>query len=468
MLEVFTSVKDTLIRTSVISKEEMMEILTKIDQIIEQNDQQEINELFEENYSVDIANVLEDLNDQQLEALIALLNPEQLALIIEESQWKMQHAILQLLSDQTIIEVFKYMDPDDIADVLGETKIVRRKALLGGMNSPDAYNIRALLKYAEDTAGGIMTTQYISLRETMTVADALVKIKLIGPKTEVIETIFTMNDEYRLTGKVDLRDILTNTDDTKLIEILDSDVISVRPEMDQEEVALLVSKYDLKVVPVVNNKGALLGIITVDDIIDVIVDEQTEDLLMISGVDKDEKIDNTVLESLKSRLPWLLINLITAFVASATVGAFEDVINQVVALAAAMTIITGMGGNAGSQTLSVMIRSIALGKVNFKEDWKLVIKEVLLGLIDGAVTGFIAGLVLYFRYHNIWLGVIIILGMICNLMIAGFFGFLIPLILKKLNFDPAISSSIFLTTATDVGGFFVFLGLAKIFLPLLL
>lgn len=444
-----------------------MEIMENIKLVITSDNYQDVLDLFENNYPIDIASSVEELEDDEFIAFINKLKAEELALLIEESEEEQQYRILNLMDNDKIISIFDYMSPDDITDILGMFKVSLRKEILGKMRSGDSATIKRLLSHDKETAGGIMTTQYIALRETLTVKDALNKIRIIGPRTEVIETIFIMDEKYRLTGTVDLRDIFTSLETTVLKEIMDSEVISVLSSVDQEEVALLVSKYDLKAIPVVNSKNVILGIITVDDIIDVIIEEQTEDMLKISGVDKDERIDNTVLESVKSRLPWLLINLATAFIASATVSAFEDVINKVVALAAAMTIITGMGGNAGSQTLSVMIRSIALGKVDLKEDWSLVIKEICLGLIDGLVTGVIAGAVLYFHYKNIWLGVIIVMGMVANLVIAGFAGFLIPLLLKKLNFDPAISSSIFLTTATDVGGFFIFLGLARLFLPLI-
>lgn len=198
------------------------------------------------------------------------------------------------------------------------------------------------------------------------------------------------------------------------------------------------------------------------------VEEHTEDMLKLGGVSKEENIDTTLGESIKMRLPWLLINLLTAFLASFTVGIFESTIEQVVALAAAMPIVTGMGGNAGTQTLSIMVRSIALGEIKLKDTFKLLLKEVFLGIINGAVTGALTGIVLYFIYGNMYLGLIIFASMIGNLIIAGFFGFIIPLILKSCHADPALASTIFLTTATDVFGFFIFLGLSKIFLPLLL
>jgi len=194
-------------------------------------------------------------------------------------------------------------------------------------------------------------------------------------------------------------------------------IIFVHPEVDQEEVALLVSKYDLKAIPVVNKNKSLLGIITVDDIIDVIVEEHMEDILRLGGVSEEERINTTLRTSIKRRLPWLLINLVTAFLTAFTVGLFEEVIVQVVALAIVMPIISGMGGNAGTQTLSVVIRSVALGEVDLKKNWKLVLKEIFLGAINGGVTGLITGVILYMIYGNIYLGLIVVISMIGNLVI---------------------------------------------------
>lgn len=428
----------------------------------------ELKELLDSQYSVDIATALDEIEQEDLALIISLLTPAEVASIIEESNEELQKRILEPIDVSVAIQVFTYMSTDDIADLLGILNTNQRKNFLKHMKERDSKEVQMLLGFDSDSAGGIMTTQYISLRSDLTIKDAFVKIRTIGPRTEVIETIFIVSQYNELIGTADLRDVLIAPDDSILEDITNENVLFVYPETDQEEVSLLVSKYDLKAIPVVNKKHIILGIITVDDIIDVIVEEQTEDLLMLSGVSKDEEVGSPVAISIKRRLPWLIVNLATAFLASFTVGLFEDVIVQVVALAATMPIVAGMGGNAGTQTLSIVIRSIALGNVDIKKDWKYAFNEVALSFVNGSVTGLITGFVLYIRYSNLFLSLIIFIAMIGNLVIAGFFGFLIPLLLKKLKLDPAVSSSIFLTTATDVGGFFIFLGLAKVFLPQLL
>ncbi|MBQ5783106.1 MAG: magnesium transporter, partial [Oscillospiraceae bacterium] len=263
-------------------------------------------------------------------------------------------------------------------------------------------------------------------------------------------------------------DILVEKNDTTLEEIMYDNIVSVPADMDQEEVSHIVSKYDLKVVPVVNRKNSLLGIITVDDIIDVLFEEQTEDILKMAGVGTEEDVDNTVMKSVKMRLPWLVTNLFTAFMSSTVISIFEGTIAQVTALAAAMPIVAALGGNAGNQTLSLVIRNITLGELTLKEDWKLVTKEIALAFINGLVVGVLTGAILALRYQNLYLGVIMVGAMLVNIIIAGVCGFFIPLVLKAFGVDPALASSIFLTATTDICGFLVFLGLAKIFLPLLL
>lgn len=445
-----------------------MERLEVLIDILLKSDKNALNEFLDNMHPIDVAIILEELESEDLLRFHQLVDNERMAEILEQADEKLQVKILTLLDLGVIIKLFSFMSNDDVADILGNLPFRIRKDLLKMMKKNDTAKLEELLGYAEDSAGGIMTTEYIALRGDLTTSEALKKVRQIGPKTEVIETIFVLNNKRELVGTADLRDILLAPEDSQLYEIMDENIIFVHPEVDQEQVALLVSKYDLKAIPVVNQKKGLIGIVTVDDIIDVIVEEQTEDMLRLGGVSEEEEVDSTLVTSIKKRLPWLFINLATAFLASFTVGLFEDVISQVVALAAAMPIVAGMGGNAGTQSLSVVIRSIALGELELKKDWKLIFKEVSLGMINGAATGALTGLILYMKYGNLYLGLIIFIAMIGNLVIAGFFGFLIPLVLKAFDVDPALASAIFLTTATDVFGFFLFLGLAKVFLNLLI
>lgn len=418
--------------------------------------------------TVDLAWQLSNYDDDELKELCQKLDDEELAGILEESELKTQLRMIKLLDNNRVLKLFGYMSKDDIVDILGETNVGKAKELINLMKEGDKKIIKQLLGYRDDCAGGIMTTEYIALNSNLIIEDAIKKIKEIAPRTELIDTIFVVNENKELIGTAELRDILVAPESQKLEEITNEHFVYVEPETDQEEVALLASKYDLTAIPVLNKKRAMLGIITIDDIVDVLVEEQTEDVLKMGGVAKEETLDSTLRESIKLRLPWLFVNLITAFLASMTVKSFESTIAQVVALSSIMSIITGMGGNAGTQTVSIIIRNIAMGKVELKDAWKLLGKQIFLGLINGAVIGLVTGIIVSIIYGNMYLGVIVLLSMTANLIISGICGILIPLILQKLKIDPALSSSIFLTTATDVLGFFVFLSLAKVFLPYLI
>ncbi|VWL85292.1 magnesium transporter [Oceanivirga miroungae] len=431
---------------------------------------EEIHDYLEEVHDVDIAEYLEDIIDENEEILrvLSAVDNEEKAAIIEEADEELQVKILDLISEEEALEIFSYMSPDDIVDILGNLDFPKRKSLLSKMKRSDANKLRELLGYAPETAGGIMTTQYIAFKGDIKLKAILEKIKLMAPKTEYIETIFVQNEKGEVIGEADLRDILIMPEDTVLYDITDENIKYVYPEDDQEEVAQLVSKYGLKVVPVLSRKKVLLGIITIDDVVDVIQEENTEDILKLAGTSDDEDLETSLFDSIKKRLPWLMINLFTAFLASFTVGLFSSTINKVVALAAAMPIVSGMGGNAGTQSLAVTIRSIALGEYENNENLSISIKYVLVGLINGLILGIVCGFIVYFMFGLKYLSLVILLSMIGNCIIACLVGYLIPVVLKILNIDPAMASAVLLTTVTDVCGFFLFLGLATMFLDKLI
>lgn len=435
---------------------------------LEKKDTIQFNLLIKEMYPIDVADFLSANNDEILRGFLTNTNAEYQAKILEQANDKLQLRIIRLLDYSETVYLFQKMSKDDVTDTLEKLPTGLRKNILNQIQGSELTTIEELLNYSKDSAGGIMTTEFIALNSKLTIHQALEEIREIGPKTEVIELIFILNDDHQLIGTVDLRDILSTVSSQDLLSITNETILTVYPETDQEKVALLVSKYDLKAIAVVSNDNKLLGIITVDDIIDVIVEEHSEDLLRLGGIGGQLKSDGTVFYFVQRRIPWLLINLGTAFLAAFTVTLFENVIAQVVALASSMSIVTGMGGNSGNQTLSVVIRSIALGELELKESWKKVFKEIMIGILQGAIVGSLAGLILYFKVGNPMIGVIIFLAMIGNMMVASTLGFLIPLFLKKFNFDPALGSSILLTAATDVLGFFFFLGLASLFLPWLI
>ncbi len=427
----------------------------------------DLNSLTDELKLIDIAKTLSEYEDNQIVLLCTALTDEKLAMVLEHADENIQLKIISYLTNEKILKIFGYMQKDDIADILGMLKIYKRKELLNLMIEGDRKILTSLLGYKEDSAGGIMTTEFIIFKQDMTIKDTLKEIKKMAPKNELLDTLFIFDNTRKVVGTVELRDVLINDSDTILADISSKNFISVEPEVDQEEVAAMFRKYDLTVLPVVNKKQIILGIITVDDVMDVMVEEQTEDILKMGGVAKEETLNSTFWDSVKLRLPWLVINLLTAFLAALTVKAFEGTIAKVVALSSTMSMVTGMGGNAGTQTVSIIIRNIAMGNIELKDALPQLKKEILLGLVNGLVIGIITGIVVGMIYQSVYLGIIILLAMVGNLIVSGIFGLLVPLVLQKLKVDPALSSSIFLTTATDVLGFFIFLSLANLFISYL-
>jgi magnesium transporter len=312
-----------------------------------------------------------------------------------------------------------------------------------------------------------MTTSYLSVHEGAIVADCLEALLEKGSKIEQIQTLYVTGTNGMLVGYLDLREILSSGRDVPVGSIMKTTIVSIGPYDDQGKAAKLVARYDLNALPVVGG-GRLLGVITVDDVIDVIIDEYDENMLHLAGASMEETLASPLPMTIRMRLPWLLVNLLTAFLASFVVRIFEGTIEQVVALSAIMTIVSGMGGNAGSQTMAIAVRHLSREGVTQDGFRKALGKEIMAGALDGLVNGIVTGAVVTAMYGNPWLAVVVLVAMIGNMVIAGTAGLLVPVTLKRLGQDPAVSSSIFVTTATDVLGFLFFLGLAQAMLPLLM
>lgn len=428
-----------------------------------------INNYIEDQHDIDIALELESLELDEVIEFINAIDIERFANILVEANPEFIVDVLAKLSLNKIVDLLSHMNTDDAVDILGYVEFGVQKSLLRKMKQDDQELYKMLLGYETDSAGGLMTTEYIALRANLTVDQAFIKLRKIARDiNEDFTTIYIVDKTKRLIGILGLKDLFLAGEDELLSDIMEEMIVTVNVADDQEEVANLVSKYDLNVIPVVNNRNQILGIITVDDVIDVLIEEQSEDILRLGGVVTDETDETfSIRTSIKARLPWLTINLATAFLAALVVGQFGATIEHAVVLAFAMPIVAGMGGNAGTQSLSIMIRNIAIYDASLATEWKKMYKEIIVGFFNGSVTGFLAAIVLSVAYQNIYIGLVILIAMVGNLMVAGLFGFIIPLILKALKIDPALASTIFITTATDIFGFFFFLSMGTLFLPLL-
>jgi len=312
-----------------------------------------------------------------------------------------------------------------------------------------------------------MNPTVFALSDDLTAGEAIQALQG-SREVEMVFYLYVVDERRHLVGVVSLRRLLLVAPETPLPRIMTTDLISARVGTDQEEVAQHVANYNLLAIPVVDDENKLAGIITVDDVIDIIQDEATEDIYRLAGVSGDEHVFSPALESVRKRLPWLAVNLVTAVLAAFVVRAFQATIDQVVVLAVLMTIVASMGGNAATQTLTIIVRAISLGELTWGNSRKAVLKEALVGLGNGLALGTAGATVAWLMTGNVFLGLILALAMVINLLVAAIAATLIPIALRALNIDPALASAVFITTLTDVFGFFAFLGLATIFLRYLL
>jgi magnesium transporter len=425
-------------------------------------DDENLKLILEEYHASEIAILFESIQKEDRQRIINLLPVEVASEVISEMHEEAhpEELLLQLHPEKRT-EIVEELDYDDATDIISQLEAHEQKEILEDLSEDDASSIRNLLRYDEDTAGGLMNTEFIKINLNLTKKDAIVELIKQSEEIEEFYTIFVVDDDNVFHGIVSLKDIIKSKGNIKITELVKAEVAWVYPETDQEEVAKLISQYNITSIPVVDHEMHLLGRVTFDDVIDVLEDENTEDILKISGVSEDEELSGNWLEAVKSRLPWLIINLATAFLASAVVRYFEPTLAKVAVLTAYMTIIAGMGGNAATQALAVTVRRISLYDLTDNQAYRTVLKEFTVGLINGAVTGLIVLVCALFFDSNPLLGVVIFLAMTGNLVIAGVTGAGIPLILKRIGIDPAIASSIIITTFTDVFGFFLLLGLAS-------
>jgi magnesium transporter len=432
--------------------------VSKLKSALNGNDE-ELKVLLGTYHASEIAILFESLQQDDKERIINLLSVEVASEVIAEmhEETHPEELLLQLHPEKRT-EIVEELDYDDATDIISQLEEHEQKEILRDLSEDDASSIRNLLRYAEDTAGGIMNSEFIKINLNLNKQDAVVELIKQSEEIEEFYTIFVVDDDNVFHGIVSLKDIIKAKGNEKITALVKAEVAWVYPETDQEEVARLISQYNLTSIPVVDHEMHLLGRITFDDVIDVIEDENTEDILKISGVSEDEELSGHWLDAVKSRLPWLIINLGTAFLASAVVRYFEPTLAKVAVLTAYMTIIAGMGGNAATQALAVTVRRISLYDLTDRQAYRTVLKEFTVGLINGAVTGLIVLVVALFFDSNPLLGVVIFLAMTGNLVVAGITGAGIPLMLKRVGIDPAIASSIIITTFTDVFGFFFTIG----------
>ncbi len=426
--------------------------------------------LLQKQHPADLAQLFSELSDKDRHSAFTLLAERNPKLAMEGLSELGPEAGAALLADRSAEEIVKLLQDlpsDDAAAVIDYLPKELSSAVVELIQKrPAGGDVGDLLEYPEQTAGRIMNPKVFALAEDMTAGEAIIALQ--GSRdVEVVFYLYVIDARRHLVGVVSLRRLLLVGPPTPLKRIMTTDLISVHVDTDQEEVARQVASYNLLAIPVVDEENKLVGVITVDDVIDVIKDEATEDVYRLAGVASDDRVFTAPSESLKKRLPWLLVNLATAFLAVVVVANFTSTIGSSLILAALMPVVAGMGGNAATQTLTVIVRGIALGELTWSNSRKALFKEAAVGLGNGVACGTVAGVVVWIFTGDMMLGGILAMAMVINMFVAATAGTLIPLGLRAMKVDPALASSVFITTLTDVFGFFSFLGLATIFLRFL-
>jgi magnesium transporter len=415
-------------------------------------------------HPVDQAEIFNSLEEDEREMLLPMLDIPATADLFEEMEDEEVLEAVETLSTERLADVLDEMEPDEAADLLGDLPPAQASEVLAQME--DADEVIPLLGYPDETAGGLMTTAYVALRPHTSAEQAVKFLRQISPETDVPYYLYVIDRAKRLIGVVGLRELVVS-EPNKLIEsIMDPEVISVGVNSDQEEVARVIARYDLAAIPVVDDRQRIIGVITHDDIVDVLEDEATEDIYRLATVsDSDLEPESPVVDHLKGRLPWLYLNMLTALFASWVVAHFEQVIGQVAILAAFQSVVAGLGGNSASQNVVMIVRSMALGKITARRIWAVLVRQVWIGFLQGMLVGLVVGSGVYLWRGDPVLAIVLFMAMVCNMSIAGIIGTLVPFLITAVGKDPALASSVLVTAATDSFGFFIFLSLATLFLP---
>ena len=412
----------------------------------------------------DLAEILPELGPAEIRIVVDILfSGLRAARTLRELPSEALPTILEVLEDATVADLLGRLPPDDAVAFLHALPDERRGRIRAELPPARQRELDRLLAYPESTAGSVMTTRFLAVREALTAQEAIEEIRLQSEEeVEQVFYLYVTDDEGRLRGVVPIRKLVSAPPQRRIGEIMIGDPVSVLADADQEEVAAVVSKYSLLAVPVVDADGRLLGVITVDDVIDVIHEEATEDMYRMVGLTEEEHVYTPLPTVIVRRLPWMVLNLGTAFLAASVVDLFEGSIQLFPMLAVFMPIVAGMGGNGGTQTLTVITRGIAMGEIAGDAALRPILRQVAVGLAIGAVTGLATGAGAYVWRGEPMLGVALFAAMVLNMVVAGASGAAVPLLLKACGQDPALGSGVIVTTFTDVFGFLSFLGLATL------
>jgi len=440
------------------------DLLEDIIESIDERDTRWLARTLQRMHPADAADALEALSFDTFSEAVELLGGELPADILIELRDSYREEAVEVLPDAAVASALDELDSDDATTILEDLEDDRRERILEDLAPIDRAQLERGLSYEEESAGRLMQTEFVAAPEYWTVGHAIDHARDIGEELpEVFYELYVIDPGHRLIGIVQLATLLRTARDVQLSDIMKDPLSSLKPDMDQEEVAFQFRKYSLAAAPVTDEGGRLVGMITVDDMVDVMQEENAEDLLSLLNVTSADGAD-TVWDTVRARAPWLGVNLFTAFIASAIISLFEGAIAQVVALAVLMPVVAALGGNAGSQGLAVAVRAIAERQLDGDAARRAILREVLSGCVNGLIFAVGVGVISLVWFRDVQLAIVIAVAMLATFIWAGLSGILVPLGLKRLGADPAVASSVFVLTLTDVMAFFSFLGLASIVL----
>ena len=442
------------------------ENITEIQSLIELNKVEEIASCLSKLHPADIASLINSLEKSEKREIFALLDVETASEVIVKVDDTSIRQILYNVSRGKLVRIVDQMETDDAADIIGLLSDDKAKSILGEIDQEDSRQVQKLLRYGKETAGGIMQAELVSVADSITVEAAINHIRSFGKEVEDFHNVFVTDDKNRLTGILPLRRLILANSNTRISDVMTVGPVKVDVDVDQEEVAGIIQKYDLISIPVTDSSGTLLGRVTIDDVVDVMEEETSEDFLKMGGMGEIEELvyGPRVLRISQKRLPWLLINLAGGLITGYLMWFFEMTIRDALALVTFIPVITGMGGNVGIQTSSIVVRGMAIGRIDLAQIGSVLFKEVRIGAIMGFACGGVVGLVAPFWHGTPVLGLIVGFAMFIAITVASTIGTLIPAVFKRLNIDPAIASGPFVTTANDITGIVIYLSTATVFL----
>ena len=444
--------------------EKPVEINTLLQSLIDEQDRGQITAHLEEMHPADIAHWLESLPSERRNFIWPLLAPDIAGEVLLNLNEELRGSLMRKMDDESLRQAAEHLDTDDLADIIPEMPLNVTQELLLTMETQDRDRLRSVLSYPEDTAGGLMDPDTIMVRENITLDVVLRYLRRRAEIPEGTDKLFVVDRDNKYLGLLTLSKVLTNDPSLKVEDLMDREDSAIPASLPAQDVANLFERRDLITAPVVDVENHLLGRITIDDVVDVIRDTADHSFMSMAGLNEEEDMFAPVLSSTRRRSIWLGVNLLTAFLASWVIGRFDTTIEQVVALAILMPVVASMGGIAGSQTLTLVIRGMALGLVSQGNARRLLLKELWVGVWNGLIWAIVIAGIAGLWFNNMKLSLIIGIAIVINLIVAAISGATIPLFLRRIGADPALAGSVVLTTITDVIGFLAFLGLASLFL----